>query len=106
MSDTEDYLHTFSLYLLVFETFVSELIWIIGIMWVLRSLVSLTHLHWILIAPAPTHATFPLYVFAGDLGLRPAGAGDEVDRPADFGASDVPHASKHNAALCQTQSQD
>lgn len=99
----EDYLHTFSLCFLVFETFVSELIWILNdIMWVLLSLVSLTSTEsW-----APTHATFPLYVFAGDLRLRPAGAGDEVDRPADFGTSDVPHASKHNAALCQTQSQD
>lgn len=43
MSYMEDYLHTFSLCLLVFETFVSELIWILnGIMWVLLSLVSLT----------------------------------------------------------------
>lgn len=57
-------------------------------------------------ASAPTHATFCFFAFAGDLRLRPAGAGDEVDRPVDVGASDVPYASEHNAALCQTQSQD
>lgn len=67
--------------------------------------VSLT-LFWILMASAPTHTTSSFVALAGDLGLRPAGAGDEVDRPVDVGASDVPHAPEHNAALCQTQSQD
>lgn len=104
MSYTEDFLHTLSPCLLVFRTFASELIWILnGITRALLPLVSLTPL-WILMASAPTHATFSF--FAGDLRLRPAGAGDEVDRPVDVGASDVPHASEHNAALCQTQSQD
>lgn len=40
---------------------------------------------------------------AGDLGLRPAGAGHEVHRPAHAGAPDVPDAPEHDAALCQAQ---
>lgn len=40
---------------------------------------------------------------AGDLGLRPAGAGHEVHRPAHAGAPDVPDAPEHDAALRQTQ---
>lgn len=39
----------------------------------------------------------------GDLGLRPAGAGHEVDRPAHAGAPDIPDAPEHDAALRQTQ---
>lgn len=40
---------------------------------------------------------------AGDLGLRPAGAGHEVHRPAHAGAPDVPDAPEHDAALRQAQ---
>lgn len=68
----------------------------------LLSFVSLT----LLITSAATQVFFSGFLSAGDLRLRPAGAGDEVDWSADFGASDVPHASEHHAALCQTQSQD
>lgn len=40
---------------------------------------------------------------AGDLGLRPTGAGHEVHRPAHAGAPDVPDAPERDAALRQTQ---
>lgn len=42
-------------------------------------------------------------LLSGDLGLRPAGAGHEVDRPAHSGAPDVPDAPEHDPALRQTQ---
>lgn len=86
----------------VCKMFLSEILWILSDMRLLLSFVSLT----LPITAAATHAIFCGFISAGDLRLRPAGAGDEVDWPADFGAPDVPHASEHNAALCQTQSQD
>lgn len=89
-------------YLSVFKMFLSEILWILNDIRLMPSFVSLTFP----ITSAATHAIFSGFTSAGDLRLRPAGAGDEVDWPADFGASDVPHASEHNAALCQTQSQD
>lgn len=53
------------------------------------------------------HAPPSLFLaLTGDFGLRLAGAGDEVDWPADAGAPDVPDAPEHNSALRQTQPQD
>lgn len=41
-----------------------------------------------------------LSTLSGDLGLRLAGVSYEVNRSADVGASDVPHASEHHSTLC------
>lgn len=48
----------------------------------------------------------PHSTLSGDLGLRPAGVSHEVNWPTDAGAPDVPDASEHDPALCQTQPQD
>lgn len=62
---------------------------------------------YILIIGDPDHClSFTLLILSGNLRLRLARVSYEVNRSADFGASDLPHASEHNAALCQTQPQD
>ena len=47
-----------------------------------------------------------LSALSGDLRLRLAGVGYEVDRSADGDSADVPRAAERNSALCETQPQD
>ena len=53
-----------------------------------------------------TSSQYSLSTPTGDLRLRPAGVGHEVNWSADVGAPDIPYAPEYLSALCQTQPQD